>query len=168
MNDVNAQVVDWLLETVTWLSRHDLMDELVAAPHGAMPATVEATLAQVHKRRAEELSLVNLGSSGVHTGKLLLLLVDMNLMDAAASSVSDGFYDEFNLPPVATWVALTTLGKTSDKALICWVPEEYVVRAQEGIGVNPEECIGWACELAPDLHHDLAKRVTGCLHLMER
>ena len=46
MNDVNAQVIEWLLETVTWLSLHALTESLRQL-RLALPEAVEATLAQV-------------------------------------------------------------------------------------------------------------------------
>lgn len=166
MSNANVKVVERLLETVSWLFLHPLTDELVATPSDASTEEIEAVLAQVQQRRAEELSLTNARPPGVHTGRLLLLLVDMNLMDGAASTASGGFFDELNLPPVVTWVDLTAVGTDKDKALICWVPEDCVSRAQAGIDVNPEECIGWASELAPRLHQDLADAVEGYIQLM--
>lgn len=167
MNEPNASVVERLLETVAWLSLHSLTDELVATPSDSTLEDIEVTLEKLHEHRVADLSVTNRELLGALTGKLLLLLVDMNLADGTASTVSDGFYDEFNLPPVATWVDLVTVGEAKDIGLICWIPEEYVARAQEGIDVNPEECIGWAAELAPDLHRDLAKGARGRVHLID-
>ena len=124
-------------------------------------------LARVQERRAEHLLQLGVGLCDAQNGKLLVLLVEMNLMDGAATGVSDGFFDEFNLPPIATWVDMTLVGPNKEKALLCWVPEIHMAHAQAGIDVNPEECMGWARERAPDLYRELAERVRGRVHLVD-
>ena len=172
MSEADSKCIQLLLETVSWLSlshpaEHDLPGPLGPAPSNGRAQEVASVLARVQTRRAEELSRRGIALSDAHNGRLLLLLVDMNLMDGAASAVSNGFFDEFNLPPIATWVDLRLLGPNQEKALLCWVPELHIPNAQAGIDVNPEECMGWARELAPDLYRDLAIGVKGRVHLVD-
>ena len=164
MSEADLKSIRMLLETVSWLSEHDLAEHDLAQPLGPGPsngcaAEVEAVLAHVQKRRAEELSLRGIALSDAQNGKLLLLLVEINLMDGAAHGVSNGFFDQFNLPPIATWVDMRVVGPDNETALLCWVPETHVPDAQAGIDVNPEECMGWARELAPNLYRELADGV---------
>lgn len=136
-------------------------------PSNGSAEEIAVVLAQVQKRRAQELSIRSVVPSDAHNGKLLLLLVELNLMDGAASGASNRFFDEFNLPPIATWVDLRWVGPDKEAALLCWVPEIHVPNAQAGIDVNPEECMGWAREVAPDLYRDLADGVKGRVHLVD-
>jgi hypothetical protein len=71
-------------------------------------------------------------------GRFLLFAPDDNLADGAAEYVSLGFFDVDNVPPWDTWVAMY------GKYLISWVPARLVRLVQEGLDVNPEQCILWA------------------------
>lgn len=71
-------------------------------------------------------------------GRLLVYAPQENLADGAAEYVSLGFFDVDNVPPWDTWIVM--LGKH----LVCWVPPQLIPLAQEGLDVNPEQCILWA------------------------
>jgi hypothetical protein len=71
-------------------------------------------------------------------GRLLLFAPGDNLSDGAAEYVSLGFFDVDNVPPWDTWVSMF------GKYLISWVPPQLIRLAQEGLDVNPEQCILWA------------------------
>jgi hypothetical protein len=71
-------------------------------------------------------------------GRLLLYAPEENLADGAAEYVSFGFFDVDNVPPWDTWV--TMFGKY----LVSWVPSQLFRLVQEGLDVNPEQCILWA------------------------
>ena len=73
-----------------------------------------------------------------HPGRILAYWPGENLADGAARSATAGFFDVNNVPPWDTWLAFV------DGALYAWVPAELVDRVQQGIDVNPEECIRWA------------------------
>jgi hypothetical protein len=71
-------------------------------------------------------------------GKLLAYWPAENLADGAAEYSSIGFFDQNNAPPWDTWFHF------SNGRLLAWVPNVLVPLVQEGIDVNPEECIQWA------------------------
>ena len=64
-----------------------------------------------------------------------------------------GFFDDFNIPPYDTWVWMAQDVRTAafgdrlreDTAnfLVAWVPPAFIELANQGILVNPEECIAW-------------------------
>jgi hypothetical protein len=78
------------------------------------------------------------GSSELQRGRLLLFAPDDNLADGAAEYGSLGFFDVDNVPPWDTWIAMF------GKYLVSWVPPQLVRLVQEGLDVNPEQCILWA------------------------
>jgi len=93
-------------------------------------------------------------------GRLLLYAPDENLACGAAEYASKGFFDLDNVPPWDTWVCM------SGKYLIASVPAQLVRLAQEGIEVNPEQCILWADdpfvseEPVAKMLRDLTSRIT--------
>jgi hypothetical protein len=70
-------------------------------------------------------------------GRLLIYVPVENLADGAAEYASKRYFDVENAPPWDTWVAY------SDRTLLSWVPAELIALVQQGIDVNPEECIRW-------------------------
>lgn len=72
---------------------------------------------------------------------------DADLADGAAEIQSRGFFDLHNVPPWDTWIALADDGPNADVShgqyVVCWVPPSLVTWANEGIEVNPEQCIVW-------------------------
>jgi hypothetical protein len=77
-------------------------------------------------------------SSEPRGGRLLLYAPQDNLACGAAECLSLGFFDVDNVPPWDTWILV--LGKY----LVSWVPPQLVRLVQEGLDVNPEQCILWA------------------------
>jgi hypothetical protein len=77
-------------------------------------------------------------SSELQRGRLLLFAPDDNLADGAAEYGSLGFFDVDNVPPWDTWIVMF------GKYLVSWVPPQLIRLVQEGLDVNPEQCILWA------------------------
>lgn len=77
-------------------------------------------------------------SVALREGRLLLFAPEENLSDGAAEYASMGFFDVDNVPPWDTWVVMV------EKYLVSWVPPQLVRLVQEGLDVNPEQCILWA------------------------
>lgn len=75
-----------------------------------------------------------------HKGRFLVYFPDEQLACGAAEVATDGFFDVFNTPPWDTWVSWFN---EDGGYLLCWVPGPLVERVDEGIDVNPEECIRW-------------------------
>jgi hypothetical protein len=81
---------------------------------------------------------LELHSSGLHGGRLLVYAPEDNLACGAAEYTSLGFFDVDNVPPWDTWILMR------GKYLISWVPPQLIRLVQEGLNVNPEQCILWA------------------------
>ena len=93
---------------------------------------VRAQILQHSGRHSETRSSEPLG------GRLLLYAPEDNLACGAAEYSSMGFFDVDNVPPWDTWIVM--LGKY----LVSWVPPQLIRLVQEGMDVNPEQCILWA------------------------
>jgi hypothetical protein len=79
-------------------------------------------------------------------GRILVYGPDEELSDGAAEAETGGFVDVNNCPPWDTWLALTQFsngmgGRAAH--LFAWVPPAFVPLVDQGIYVNPEECILW-------------------------
>jgi hypothetical protein len=125
--------------------RHQLRSEALRpfaqslAQSGANHTTI---VEQVTKARFQILrnpgSYSESTSSGPLGGRLLLFAPQDNLSDGAAEYASMGFFDLDNVPPWDTWIAMF------GKYLVSWVPPQLIRLVQEGLDVNPEQCILWA------------------------
>lgn len=88
-------------------------------------------------------------------GGLVAYDPNQNLADGAAERASGGFFDVANEPGWDTWVMYVVEGKDEKDRyrsiwgayLVAWVPNDWVQRVEDGISVNPEECIRWFDEL---------------------
>lgn len=97
---------------------------------------------EVVKARAQLLRGSHTGIAWVETldlagGRLLLYFPAENLADGAAEVASGGVFDVNNVPPWDTWVAYTS------RTLISWIPPWLESLVEDGIKVNPEQCICW-------------------------
>jgi hypothetical protein len=125
--------------------RHQLRSEVLRpfaqdlARSGADHASI---VAQVAEARSEDLRQSGKGSNSqspdLCNGRLLLFAPEDNLSDGAAEYASMGFFDEENVPPWDTWIVMF------GKYLVSWVPPQLIRLVQEGLDVNPEQCILWA------------------------
>jgi hypothetical protein len=79
-------------------------------------------------------------------GRLLAYFPDADLTDGAAEVQSGGFFDGFNTPPWDTWVGFVEddQGDIGYRGyIVAWVPRSLFPFVEEGIDVNPEQCIRW-------------------------
>ena len=80
-------------------------------------------------------------------GRLLIYFPNSDLACGAAEQETAGFFDINNVPPWDIWVAYLHDKYNSEsfdtEYLVSWVPPEFVSLANEGIDVNPEQCIMW-------------------------
>lgn len=80
-------------------------------------------------------------------GRLLIYFPNDDLFCGAARLQTGGFFDDNNVPPWDTWVAYLKDARSVEsydpEYLIAWIPRELVALADEGINVNPEQCIQW-------------------------
>lgn len=88
-------------------------------------------------------------------GRLLVYFPNLDLFCGAAEQETDGFFDVNNVPPWDTWVAYRqdeVKGDSFDtEYLIAWVPPEFVNLVDDGINVNPEQCIMWLSDTSVEL-----------------
>lgn len=75
-------------------------------------------------------------------GRILVFRVEETLIDGAAAVQTSGLIDDYNCPPVDTWFYLHR-ESNGNRVLFAWIPEVFVKFVDEGIDVNPEDCIGW-------------------------
>ncbi|MDQ3816423.1 MAG: hypothetical protein M3362_01880 [Acidobacteriota bacterium] len=80
-------------------------------------------------------------------GRLLIYFPNYDLACGATEQETEGFFDVNNVPPWDTWVAYVQDARSVEsydtEYLIAWIPREFVALADEGITVNPEQCIKW-------------------------
>lgn len=88
-------------------------------------------------------------------GRLLIYFPNVDLACGAAEQETAGFFDVNNVPPWDTWVAYIQDEYNADsfdtEYLIAWVPPEFVSLANDGIDVNPEQCIMWLSDTSVEL-----------------
>jgi len=70
-------------------------------------------------------------------GRLLIYFPLETVSCGASNASSHGFYDGEDAPPWDTWFWY------SDGAILSWVPNDFISRAQAGIDANPVDCIHW-------------------------
>ena len=90
-------------------------------------------------------------------GEILAFAVDETLIDGAAAVCSWGIFDDYNCPPIDTWFYLTETEQ--GRLLLAWIPEQFVDYVNEGIDVNPEECINWFKIWYPDIYGKIKEKL---------
>jgi len=93
-------------------------------------------------------------------GRLLVYFPNYDLACGAAEQETVGFFDINNVPPWDTWVAYfqdeqQNIDSFDTEYLIAWVPPEFLRLANEGIAVNPEQCILWLSDTSVELARTL-------------
>ena len=88
-------------------------------------------------------------------GRLLIYFPNSDLACGAAEQETAGFFDINNVPPWDTWVAYLqdeyNIDSFDTEYLIAWVPPEFVSLANQGVDVNPEQCIMWLSDTSVEL-----------------
>lgn len=86
-------------------------------------------------------------------GRFLVYFPDADLCDGAAAAASEDFFDDYNCPPLGTWIGYfddatdeTDADPSYSGYLLCWVPEQFAELADAGVKANPEACIRWLDE----------------------
>jgi hypothetical protein len=94
--------------------------------------------------------------SSLGGGRLLIYFPNHDLACGAAEQETAGFFDINNVPPWDTWVAYfqdeqPNIDSFDTEYLIAWVPSVFVGLANDGIDVNPEQCIQWLSDTSVEL-----------------
>ena len=88
-------------------------------------------------------------------GRLLIYFLNTDLACGTAEYETAGFFDVNNVPPWDTWVDYLldeyNVDSFDTEYLIAWVPPEFVSLANDGINVNPEQCIMWLSDTSVEL-----------------
>jgi len=89
-------------------------------------------------------------------GRLLIYFPETDLACGAAEQETKGFFDINNVPPWDTWVTYfhdqeRNPDSYDSEYLIAWVPPAFVHLANDGINVNPEQCIQWLSDTSVEL-----------------
>lgn len=136
--------------------------------HGAIPtapplpdaeARVEALVSRRRALLGAEASDAASGASRPPLGGICWYVPEEELCDGAAQVASDLLFNAHNVPGWDTWLVLRHLpralaiqigadpGGAGPAAqiwiLLAWISGPLLAQAAEGIGANPERCIGW-------------------------
>jgi len=94
-------------------------------------------------------------SPQIMEGKILCFHYYETLICGGSQQCSDGFIDNYNFPPIDTWI---WIGEIDDKeVLLAWIPIEYLKYCQEGIDCNPEGCIEWLDMVSSEFEKEIIK-----------
>jgi hypothetical protein len=74
-------------------------------------------------------------------GKILSIKLDDSFWDGCSEDCSDGFIDQFDCPPIDTWVYL--IDNPENRVLYAWVPQQFVELIDVAIAVNALDCMSW-------------------------
>lgn len=80
---------------------------------------------------------------------------DETVWDGASEAVSGEFFDVHDAPPWDLWLGWM-IDPDRREYLVSWVPPMFVEPVQNGIDVNPVECIWWLPELEEALGLEVA------------
>jgi hypothetical protein len=122
--------------------RNPGLNPSVALDEAQDEAQRQRIVEQVVKARAQVLNdshsvIVRGETLDLAGGRLLLYFPTENLADGAAEVASGGVLDVNNVPPWDTWV------EYHSRTLISWIPPWLESWVEDGIKVNPEQCICW-------------------------
>lgn len=85
-------------------------------------------------------------------GRLLGYPPDDTLWDGASEGATGGFFDVEDAPPWDLWLGyVVEAGGRGRDYLVCWIPPALVQTADDGIIVNPVDCLFWLPELEREL-----------------
>lgn len=99
--------------------------------------------------RRRELLHLNMPRTEMPGRILVTTAIEESVVDGAASAASSGWFDGNDLPPWDTWFAyarLNTRRFTERETLFSFVPWSSEAAAEQGLKVNPVDCIEWATE----------------------
>lgn len=82
-------------------------------------------------------------------GNIFAFLINDTLIDGAAAHASEGILDDYNCPPIDTWFHILYTDK--GPILLAWIPAFFTNLVNDGIDVNPEECIQWLNVWYPEI-----------------
>lgn len=178
-----ADFLKSLEETVTWCNKHAVISDAknslrqvfqeplneYVPEYGRVMPNYSKIVPQLIAERANILEKSNFQSNSVPLdllgGRLFVSEPDNSLDDGMAEQESDGFIDGANVPVEDSWVywfeGEVTPFDSNVGFIISYVPKIFIQKVQDGIDVNPEECVFWL----EDMEHPIVKvmKELGCL-----
>jgi hypothetical protein len=80
-------------------------------------------------------------------GRLLAAAYEETLWEGYTELVTEGLFDNYDYPPLDTWVYKTTIGGRA--LLIVWMPEAFFEAAQQAIDTSSTDMFGWLVDWYP-------------------
>lgn len=119
----------------------------LAASHRGIPEPYGQSYASINALVDTRSRLLNTQIASNHTSERLLCCdVAASEAPGASSLASNGYINEFDLPPWDTWVAWMGYHKPAQKDngfILAFVPPSCKNMVQSGIDANPVECLFW-------------------------
>lgn len=78
----------------------------------------------------------------LYRGKILVIKYGENISDGAAEPETDGFFDEWDLPPIDTWF-YNDYSVARGGILFAWIPEKFIELADKAIEVQFLNILNW-------------------------
>ena len=88
-------------------------------------------------------------------GRIFACKIDLTLIDGAAGEASEGILDDYNFPPIDTWFHYIDAPESA--MLLAWIPDFFTALVNDGINVNPEECIQWLDVWYPEMSAEIMR-----------
>ena len=85
-------------------------------------------------------------------GRILCFDIGLSTNDGAAWPESDGFMDEWDIPPIDTWFALNDdRARYKAGTLFCYIPEAFIKYVENAISVEIFGSYQWLDVLYPEM-----------------
>lgn len=86
-------------------------------------------------------------------GQILEFEIDISTCDGVSCSVTDGFIDKSDVPPIDTWFYITTT------KLYCWIPNFFLQKMQDAMAVELMGSYNWIKDSNSVLYHQTIERL---------
>jgi hypothetical protein len=120
------------------------LDGVVYAKWNIAPllSTRQHLIEKVFDKQAEVKASIEVASDVIFEGRIVCCDVGHTVTDGASETVSNGFIDVYDMPPIDTWfyVADSPAGST----LYSWIPRPFVSLVNDAIAANPLDILHWA------------------------
>ena len=78
----------------------------------------------------------------VCSGKILVIEYGQNIPDGAVEPATEGFFDEWDLPPIATWF-YNDYSTERGGILFAWIPVKFVELADKAVAIQFLNILSW-------------------------
>ncbi len=114
----------------------------------------------IPNRRTQELKEIK---DPMAYGSIICFVIGVTTHDGAPVAETHGFLDNYDIPPIDTWIALKQKKKSSsENLLLCWIPNKAKQIMQNGIDVEILGSYYWLYELEPKLNTILIEKSKNC------